>query len=435
MTQLSQKLNQILKVEKGEAPGLAWSFAYFFCLLCGYYVLRPVRDEMGIQGGVKMLQWTFTASFVVMLAAVPVFGWATKRFERTSLVPGVYIFFISNLMVFFFLFQSSVSPAWVARAFFVWVSVFNLFVVSIFWSFMADVFSGEQARRLFGTIAAGGSAGAILGPGLTATLSSYLKVENLLLVSALFFVLALVCVRGLTRWHGANPHAPSTVPQEDETQVDRGGALYAVVRVMRSPYLIGIACFMLLYSTVSTFLYFEQAHIMKASIPSREARTGLFASMDLVVNALTVLAQVFLTSRLVQRFGLPVVLPAIPLLVLIGFVLLGFSPILWTLVAVQVIRRAGNYAITRPAREMLYTVVPTKDKYASKNFIDTVVFRGGDAASGWGFAALSGLGLGLGAMAFVAVPIAGLWAWVGLALGRSHAARDLKTGPDDRQEP
>jgi len=302
----------------------------------------------------------------------------------------------------------------VARIFFIWVSIFNLFVVSIFWSFMSDIFTSKQARRMFGSIAAGGSAGAIFGPAITVLLSNILGQKKLLLVSVGFLVLSLICISKLIK-----------IMKQDQRSLEKndniGGSIFAgITRVLQSPYLMGISLFILLYSTLSTFLYFEQAHIIKNAFDSPESRTTLFAIIDLTVNTMTIFTQIFLTSRLVEKIGLSFTLMLIPVLVAVGFIALGFFPTLLTLVTFQVIRRAGNYAVTRPAREMLYTTLPIQDKYKSKNFIDTVIYRGGDATSSWIFSGLKELGLNLSSLSFIAVPIAFIWALSGYLLGKAH---------------
>ncbi|MBI3989699.1 MAG: MFS transporter [candidate division NC10 bacterium] len=427
-------LKRIVNVREGETRPLLWSFAYFFCLLCSYYILRPVRDEMGIQGGVKNLQWAFTGTFVAMLAAVPMFGAVAARLPRHKLLPLVYYFFILNLLGFFALFKSGIATASVAWAFFIWVSVFNLFVVSVFWSLMADLFTNEQARRLFGFIAAGGSAGALLGPTLAASLAIALGPVNLLLISALFLILAVVCIHRLVRRlpeyeHAARSREERAPPEEGQAREAHsqevsigGGILTGVKLVFQSPYLLGICLYIWLYTTLSTFLYFEQAHIVVDTFAESKRRTALFASIDLVVNALTVLGQVFLTGRIVARFGVPVTLALVPAAMVLGFLTLGLFPVLPVLVAFQVLQRAGNHAISRPAREILFTVVGREEKYTSKNFIDTVVYRGGDAVSGWLFAGLAGMGLGRSGIAFAAVPVAAAWLITGLGLGKKQEA-------------
>lgn len=424
-------LKRIVDVRDGESRAMWWSFAYFFFLLCSYYILRPVRDEMGIQGGVRNLKWVFTGTFVAMLVAVPIFGAVAARFPRQKLLPIVYYFFIINILTFYVLLECGIATTYVARAFFIWVSVFNLFVISIFWSFMADLFTNEQARRLFGFIAAGGSAGAIVGPSVTAVFAKPLGTFNLLLISAVILALAVVCVRQLVNWAAQSEGiftSNENEMSEDVTAADAeyakaavgGGVLTGVKAVFQSPYLLGIGLYIWLYTTLSTFLYFEQAHIVKEAFADSESRTAVFAYIDLAVNFLTVVGQVVVTARIVGRFGLPITLALLPGLAVLGFVVLGLYPSLAVLIGFQIVRRAGNYGIARPAREMLYTVVSREEKYKAKNFIDTVVYRGGDAVSGWVFAALQGAGLGLSAISFVAAPIAAVWLITGWGLGKKQ---------------
>ena len=412
-------LRRIVRAGHGEIGVSLWSFAGFFCLLCGYYVLRPLRDEMGVQGGVENLPWLFSATFAAMLAVVPAFGFAASRLPRRRLVPWVYFFFIANLLVFYALFSTGFAPPAVARAFFVWVSVFNLFVVSLFWSLMADLFRPEQAARLFGFISAGGSCGALAGPTLTALLAVPLGTANLLLVSGFFLASALFCVRALVRRSEArdDPGVDATVAADSI-----GGTTWSgIAEILRSPYLLGIVVYVLLYTVLFGFAYLELARLVAAAYHESAQRTALFARVDLVVNVLTLLGQLFLVARLVEKLGVGVALALLPALGLAGFAAIALVPMLATLIVFQVLRRAADYAVARPAREMLFTVLTREAKYKSKNFIDTVVFRGGDTASGWVYAALKGLGLSLAGLAAVAIPGALLWLAVGLWLGRQHA--------------
>jgi AAA family ATP:ADP antiporter len=412
-------LRRIVRAGHGEIGVSLWSFAGFFCLLCGYYVLRPLRDEMGVQGGVENLPWLFSATFAAMLAVVPAFGFAASRLPRRRLVPWVYFFFIANLLVFYALFSTGFAPPAVARAFFVWVSVFNLFVVSLFWSLMADLFRPEQAARLFGFISAGGSCGALAGPTLTALLAVPLGTANLLLVSGFFLASALFCVRALVRRSEARdgPGVDATVAADSI-----GGTTWSgIAEILRSPYLLGIVVYVLLYTVLFGFAYLELARLVAAAYHESAQRTALFARVDLVVNVLTLLGQLFLVARLVEKLGVGVALALLPALGLAGFAAIALVPMLATLIVFQVLRRAADYAVARPAREMLFTVLTREAKYKSKNFIDTVVFRGGDTASGWVYAALKGLGLSLAGLAAVAIPGALLWLAVGLWLGRQHA--------------
>jgi AAA family ATP:ADP antiporter len=417
-------LLKTVQVEPGEGRALLWSFSYFFALLCSYYIIRPMRDEMGILGGVENLQWLFTGTLLAMTAAIPLFGWISSRFPRRQFLPYVYLFFIVMLMLFYFLLDRQVAQVYVARAFFIWASVFNLFVVSVFWSFMADLYSNTQARRLFGFIAAGGTVGALTGPALAALLVQPLGAKTLLLLSAALLLWAIVCIAKLSSWSADNTRVKdeTMMPQEkNQQEILLGGGIWSgITMVMRSPYLLGICLLMLLFTTLATFLYFMQAQIIRDTFADSAQRTAVFASIDLAVNALTLLTQIFLTSRLIKWFGLAAVLAIIPVLLAIGFTVLGLSPVLGVLLVVQVIRRAGNYAVMRPAREMLYVVLSREEKYKAKNFIDTVVYRTGDAISAWVYAGMRSVGMSLSTIALIAVPLALVWAWVAFGLGRQQ---------------
>jgi AAA family ATP:ADP antiporter len=409
------RLGRLALVEPNEWPAVAGSFGYFFCLLCGYYLLRPVRDEMGIQAGLGNLPWLFTATLVAMLLAIPLFGWASARFPRRQLLPLVYLFFAANLLAFYALFGRPQAIAATARVFFVWVSVFNLFVVSVFWSFMADLFVTAQAKRVYGLIASGGTAGALTGPALAAILAQSAGIPNLLLLSAGFLLGAIACIVFLGRW--ADRRGGSA-----RTQAAIGGGIWdGVTRVLRSRYLLAICGFVLLYSCLSTFLYFEQQNIVAATFADPEARTTLFAVMDLATNALTLCAQLFGFAPLVRRVGLAGGLVLVPLVSVVGFVLLAIEPTLVVLAVFGVVRRAGEFALAKPAREALFNALPREDKYKAKNFMDTAVYRGGDAASAWLFEGLKGLGLS--GIAAIAAAGALLWALLGRWLARAHARR------------
>jgi AAA family ATP:ADP antiporter len=404
-------LGRLVDARPPELRALLISFAYFFCLLCGYYILRPLREEMGIAGGVEQLHWVFTATFLAMLAALPLFGWVTSRFARSRLLPYVYLFFIANLLLFFAAFQFEAARVWSARAFFVWLSVFNLFAVSVFWSFMVDLYSNEQGRRLFGFIAAGGSAGAIAGPALTATLALPLGPVNLLPVSAVFLALAILCIRALAR-------TPPNPGADANPRALGGGVLEGVTLLVRSPYLLGVALFVIGLTVVATFVYFEQAHLVRRHFADPGERTAFFALIDLAVNVIAIATQVFFTGRITRWLGFTAVLALLPLANVAGLALLGALPLLGVLAGFQVLRRAGNYALTRPAREVLFTVVDRSAKYKVKNVIDTVVYRGGDAIGGWLFASLMAFGLGLSALAYIGAVLAVGWMLLALWLGR-----------------
>jgi AAA family ATP:ADP antiporter len=406
-------LCRALRAERHELAALAWSFAYFFTLLAGYYVLRPVRDEMGVQAGSARLPWLFTATFLTMLALVPLYGWLCARLPRTRLLPAVYGFFAANLVLFWAALEAGVSLKQLAPVFFVWVSVFNLFVVSVFWSFMADLFDAAQAARLYGAIAAGGSCGAIAGPTITALAAAPLGTANLLLVSAAFLGAAIGCIAMLARWARRYPRAGE--PRAEEAI---GGAVLAGARAaLSSPFLLAICGYLLCYTVLSTTLYFQQIEIVGAAIPDSAERTRLFATLDLTVNSLTLVMQVLVFARLGALIGVAWMLALMPLVAVAGFAWLGAATTLGVLIAFGVTRRVGEFAISKPVREALYTVVPREERYKAKGFIDTVVYRGGDAFSGWLFGALKGLGLSLAAISFAVVPVALAWLALAFYLG------------------
>ena len=422
-------LYRLVKVEQEEVRPLLWSFSYFFVLLCSYYIVRPLRDEMGIAGGVEHLQWLFTGTFFVMLAAVPMYGWISSRYSRKRFLPLVYLFFIINLLIFYLLFHSGLAHAWVARAFFIWTSVFNLFIVSVFWSFMADLFYDDQAKRLFGFVAAGGTVGALTGPTITAVLAVPLGATNLLLISIVGLFWAILCIYRLSAWSEdrAVPAAISSTPNREPIVKEGaslgGGALDGLRMIITSPYLLGICLLIFLYTTLSTFLYFQQAQIIHDSFSDTAQRTTVFATMDLATNSLTLIIQFFLTSRIVKLFGMGWSLALIPLLLGAGFLSLAFAPTLGVIVCVQVARRAGNYSLMKPSRELLFVVLDKEKKYKAKNIIDTVIYRCGDVVSAWAYAGLQALGLGLATIALVAVLLCGGWGWISYRLGRQQEIR------------
>lgn len=424
----SAMLSRLVRVQRHEIAALAWSFAYFFFLLASYYVLRPVRDEMGVQSGVKSLPWLFTAIFFTMLAVVPLFGALTARMPRRSLIPAIYAFFMVNLLCFWGVFQIAelqLARAWVARVFFVWVSVFNLFVVSVFWSFMVDVFNEEQGKRLFGFIAAGGTLGAIAGPALTVGLVQTVGPIHMLLVSAALLGVAVFCVSRL----GQLAHARDVQAARGDAGAQAlGGSIWAgLTDVARSPYLLGICFYLFCYTMTSTLLYVEMMHLVPKEYPESAQRTRLFATIDLVVNVLTLTIQLFVTAKVFERLGVTVTLALLPAFSILGFAVLGFAPMLMVLIVFGVIRRAGEFALAKPAREVLFTVLPREAKYKAKNVVDTLVYRSGDALSSTLATTLRSAGLGLSSLAFLAAPLAAAWFIVAVWLGREE--RKLRASP------
>jgi AAA family ATP:ADP antiporter len=410
-----------------ERETALWSFAYFFTLLAGYYVLRPLRDQMGIAGGTKNLPWLFTATFVSLLVAQPIYGALVARLPRVRFIPIVYHFFVANLILFWLLLSLDIEKVIVARVFFVWVSVFNLFAVAVFWSFMADLFTSEQGKRLFGFIGAGGTAGALLGPIITIWLSGPLGPINLLIAAAVFLELAVVCVHRIER--DAEP------PAEIEARSQRiGGSAFAgLSELIRSPYLLGVAGWVSLLSFGATIAYFAQANIVSATVHGAVAQTRLFAGIDLAVGLLSLGTQVLATAAFLNRFGTGIAAAALPSIYVVGFAAVAVAPTLTVVVILQVAQRWMNFAIANPARQVFFTVVGREEKYKAKNLIDVVVYRGSDALYGWFYESLQALGLKLGAIALCALPVAAAWVALSTALGRSQERR--ATTADDRGTP
>ena len=401
-----------------ERAAALWSFAYFFMLLAGYYVLRPLRDQMGIAGGVRNLPWLFTATFLALLVAQPLYGALVARLPRARFIPIVYHFFVVNLALFWILLTLHIGTTLIARVFYVWVSVFNLFAVAVFWSFMADLFTADQGKRLFGFIGAGGTAGALLGPALTIGLSVPIGPVNLLIAAIVLLEAAVFCVYRLER--AATVHAARR--DEPETRIG-GGAFAALPELVRSPYLLGIAAWISLQSFCATILYFLQIHLVAADVHGAGAQTRLFASIDLAVNVLTLATQIFATGQLLKRFGTGAMAAALPAIYVVGFLAIFFVPTLAVVMTAQVAQRWLHFALAQPARQVFYTVLSREAKYKAKNLIDVVIYRGSDALYGWVFDGLQALGIKLAGIALVAGPVAAVWLAVSAVLGRAQERR------------
>ena len=420
-------LGRVIDVKPEEVRATLWSCAYFFCLLASYYILRPIRDQAGVAGGVRNLPWLFTGTMIAMLVVNPPFAALVARFPRSRFVPLTYRFFALNLLIFFGLFTwlGEGSTVWAGRVFYIWTSVFNLFVVSIFWGFMADAFRSEQGKRLFGFIGVGGTVGGIVGAAVTVSFVKVIGTAALLLVSAALLELAVQCARQLSRLAHASRGGRSGIAAE--AAPIGGGLLTGITHVLKSPYLLGICGYMFLYTIGSTFLYFQQADLIDKQVHDRDAQTALFGQIDLWVNIVTVVVQVFLTGRIMKWLGVAVTLTLVPAISVLGFLGLGFAPSIGMLVLFQVARRGGNYAVARPSREVLYTVVSREDRFKAKSFIDTFVYRLGDQVGAWSTPLLTALGLSMTGVALFAAPLAALWLVNGYWLGRRQAVLARET--------
>jgi AAA family ATP:ADP antiporter len=425
MTALRRWIEWAVPATPQERAAAFWSFAYFFALLAGYYVLRPLRDQMGIAGGVKALPWLFTATFVTLLVSQPVYGALVAKLPRHLFIAIVYHFFVANLVLFWLLLMLGIAPVIVARVFFVWVSVFSLFAVAVFWSFMADLFTAEQGKRLFGFIGAGGTAGGLLGPMITIGLSVPLGPVNLLIVAAVLLELAVLCVYRLDR------AAMGSSGVRPEPRRVGGSAFAALPELFRSPYLLGVAGWVSLLSFCATITYFAQANIVSANVHGAGEQTRIFAGIDLAVGLLSLVTQLFATGQVLRRLGTGFAAAALPAVYVVGFAALFSAPTLAVVIGLQVVQRWMNFAVANPARQVFFTVLDREEKYKAKNLIDVVIYRGSDALYGWVFDSLQALGLKLGGIALVALPLAAGWLALSTALGRAQESRAATLVPTD----
>jgi len=406
------------------------SFSLVLILMGSYYILRPVRDAMASDWTDAEVSWLWTCTFFVSFFAVSLYGAMVTRVRFARIVPTVYSFFAASFILFYLGTQALADRTLLDKSFYVWISLFSLFHISVFWSFMSDTFSKSQSLRLFGFIGAGASIGGLAGPGVATFLVGDLGTDGLMLVAAVLVVLALPLVVWVQRLKGSDLHNEAVTARAGDLEYIGGNPLAGFSDFLKSPYLLAIGLFIFLYTAISSFVYFELKNLLEGF--DRETRTQIWGGMDLAVNSLTVLIAMFATGRIAQRFGLSFTLALVPVLVGGGMLVLAAAPLVPVVVGVQVARRAGNYAITRPAREMLFTAVSRETRFKTKPVIDIVIYRGGDMLNAWAFTALTqGLGLGLGAVAAVGAGIAALWALTGVYLGQWFKA----TAPTTYKEP
>lgn len=412
-TPLLRFIARFIDVKPREWAPLAFSFLFFFSVLCSYYILRPLRDEMGVTLGRERIQLFFTGIFFIMLAAVPLFGWIVKTVRRALIVPLVYSFFVLNLLVFRSLLQGEWAREAVAGAFFIWIAVYVLFVVSLFWSVMSDIWASEQAKRLYGVIAVGGTLGGLAGPLLIQGLVHSLGVPNLLLVSAAFLTLAMVSSLWLRR---------SMDQESPDQKTDAHGAADSVfsgaINVFKSPYLLGIACWILISNGLGMFFYLDQVRIVGEIYPDQKERLLFFARMETAVSALTIFLELFVTGFLLKTIGVGRTLAILPVFAVFALMAFWLSPTLTVIVVIMIVSRAFGYGLAGPALRVLFTVVDAKDKYRAQNFIDTLIHRGGNAGSAWLFNGLKAAGASTPLITFLSIPAALYWVWISLYLGR-----------------
>ena len=412
----SKLLSIISDVQGHEIKAVVGSFLFVVLLMAAYYILRPVRDAMASDWTDAEVSWLWTLNFFISTGVVALYGALVARFPLRLLVPATYGIFALTFLFFYALASISNDRTLIDKSFYVWVSVFSLFHISVFWSFMSELFSKEQAGRLFGIIAAGASVGGLIGPSIPSFFSAYLGTDNLLLLASVMLVVPIPLIFYLQALKKPELSSDAMVPDTPPARIG-GNPFAGFTLFLSNPYLLAIGLFILLYTGISSFVYFELKNLL--SELSRAERTAIWAQMDLTVNVLSIAVGLFATGRIVGKFGMPVTIALIPLLICAGLLIIAISPFLGAVVALQVIRRAGNYAVTRPAREMLFTRVDREARFKAKPVIDIVAYRGGDMLMAWAFTGLTqGLGLGLAAVAAVGAGIAALWAMVGIYLGR-----------------
>ena len=403
-------------VKEQEVRAVIFSFLFVVLLMSAYYILRPVRDSMASDWTDAEVSWLWTMNFFISTAIVALYGIMVSKFRFRLLVPAMYGIFAASFIIFYILGSISEDRTLIDKTFYVWVSVFSLFNISIFWSFMSELFSKEQSGRLFGIIAVGASVGGLIGPSITAFFSVSLGTDKLMLIASMMLLIPIPIIFHLQSLKVKDLNNKKL----DSATINQsiGGNPFAGFKMFFSnPYLLSIGLFIFLYTSISSFVYFELKNLL--SDFSRPERSVIWAQMDLAVNILAISTGLFATGRIVTKFGMPATIAMVPVMICIGLLVLAISPLLGVVVMLQIIRRSGNYAVTRPAREMLFTLVDQETRFKAKPVIDIVAYRGGDMLMAWLFTGLTqGLGLGLAAVAGVGAGIAALWSLVGIYLGR-----------------
>jgi AAA family ATP:ADP antiporter len=416
-------IERVFAVERHEIGAMFAAFFFMFCVWISYTVLRPVRDAMGITSGVAKLPMLFWATFVVTLAVQPIYGWIASRFRRAVFLPWVYGFMVLNLVGFYFWFHVEQNHTWIARVFFVWLTVYAVFVLSVCWSLCVDVFTAEQAERLFGFIAAGTSLGGVVGPLLASQLAVPFGRANLLLIAVAFHTASLIFMRYLIRWQQVQQRDATAATRAVNERPIGGNPLSGLYQVFTSRHLFGIAIFVFVLTWINTFLYLPQAALVAQAIPDSDKQTALFSTIDFWVNAGTLLIQMFALSRLTSKLGMVSAILILPIAMIFGFSWLALNPVLSVLIPVMIFRRIGEYGIMRPCREMVFTTAPRESKYKAKNVIDTFVYRGGDALSASAYAGLTSLlGLTISGVAWTGALLAALWGVSAYVIARRHEA-------------
>ncbi len=412
-------MQTLSRIEPREMKATFASFIFVFLLMTSYNILKPIRDSMASDWSDSEVSWLWTINFFLTLGVNFIYSAALSVARLKVVVPSVYGFFALSFVVFAFGHQAFSDPVVINKAYYIWVSLFALFHISVFWSFMADLFNKEQAKRLFGFIATGASVGGLVGPLIPTVLAAFVSNDMLMVIAALMLIPVIPLIAFLERLKSTELQNADTSDSVVQKQTIGGNPFAGFTLLLKSPFLIGISVFLFFYTSLGSFTYFELKNLL-ATYDSA-TRTQIQAGITLAINALTIITAMFATGRIASRYGLSVTLALIPALMMGGFVTVGILASVWLVVGLQVVLKAGNYAITRPGREMLFTLVDREARFKTKPVIDTVVYRGGDVLNGWSFAALTeGLHLGMGPVAFVGAVVAGIWALMGVVLGRAY---------------
>ena len=418
-------INLLTRMRPNEIRATLLSFAFVFLLMTAYFILRPVRDAMSSDWSDTELSWLWTSTFFFSFLAVSLYGEIISRIKFNYVVPGVYVFFSITFFAFNFLSLILIDQDFINKIFYVWLSVFSLFHVSVFWSFISNIFSKEQAPRLFGFIASGASIGAILGPSIPILFANQVGTMNLLIIAGIILLIPVPLISWLEKIKFSELQNHNiNIDIDVHKNTIRKDFLSGFSSLIKNPYLISISLFILFYVVMNTFVYFELRKLLIDF--DRDARTQIWASIDLIVNILAIVTAIFFTSRITTRFGMPATLALIPMIMILGWIVVAISPILLFLIGLQIIRRAGNYSITKPGREMLFTLVDNEARYKVKPVIDIVVYRGGDMLTAWFYTFLTAtIGLGLSGISIIATIIASFWALTGLYLGNRYSIQRI----------
>ena len=416
-------INLLTRMRPNEIRATLLSFAFVFLLMTAYFILRPVRDAMSSDWSDTELSWLWTSTFFYSFLAVSLYGEIISRIKFNYVVPGVYVFFSITFFAFNFLSFILIDQDFINKIFYVWLSVFSLFHVSVFWSFISNIFSKEQAPRLFGFIASGASIGAILGPSIPILFANQVGTMNLLIIAGIILLIPVPLISWLKKIKFSELQNHN-IDIDVHKNTIRKDFLSGFSSLIKNPYLISISLFILFYVVMNTFVYFELRKLLIDF--DRDARTQIWASIDLIVNILAIVTAIFFTSRITTRCGMPATLALIPTIMILGWIVVAISPILFFLIGLQIIRRAGNYSITKPGREMLFTLVDNEARYKVKPVIDIVVYRGGDMLTAWFYTFLTAtVGLGLSGISIIATILASFWALTGLYLGNRYSIQRI----------